>query len=49
MPLDLVQFLADLFGRHEGVVQVALLEFVVAREEGFVVVEGLDCRVTSSC
>lgn len=43
MPPDLIQFLADLFGGHEGVVEVALLEFVVAREEGFVVVPIFDC------
>ena len=42
MPLNLVQFLPDLFGWHEWVVEMALLEFVVAGEEGSVVVEGFD-------
>ena len=43
MPLDLVEFLPDFFGGHEWVVEMALLEFVVAGEEGGVVVEGFDC------
>ena len=40
MSLDEIEFLADFFARHEGVVEVALFELVVAGEEGFVVVEG---------
>ena len=43
MALDLVEFLPDFFGGHEGVVEMALLEFIVAGEEGGVVVEGFDC------
>ena len=43
MALDLVEFLAHLLGRHERVVQVALLELVVPRQKGFVVVKGFDC------
>ncbi len=41
--LDLIQLLPHLLGRHERIVQVALLELVVAREEGFVVVPRFDC------
>ncbi len=44
MPLDQIQFLADLLPRHERVVEMALLELVVSREEGFVVVEVFYCR-----
>ncbi len=40
--LDLVEFLADLVRGHEGVVEMALLVFVVFGEEGLVVGEGFD-------
>ena len=43
VPLDLIEFLPDFFGGHEGVVEMALLELVVPGEEGGVVVEGFDC------
>ena len=43
MPLDLVQFLSDLLGWHERIVQMSLLELVVAREEGAVVIKRFDC------
>ncbi len=42
--LDLVQFLANFFSRHEGIVKMTLLELVVLRQEGFVIVEGFDYR-----
>lgn len=43
MTLYQIQFLTYFFARHEWVVQVALFEFVVAGQEGFVVVEGFYC------
>ena len=39
MSLDEIEFLTDFFGRHEGIVEVALFELVVSGKEGFVVVE----------
>ena len=42
MALDLVQFLPDLLRRHERIVEMALLEFVMFRDEGLVVGEGFD-------
>ena len=45
MALDGVEFLPHFFGRHEGVVQVALLD-VVFGQEVLVVGEGFDCGGT---
>lgn len=42
--LDLVELLPYLLRRHERIVEMALLEFVMPGEESFVVVEGFDCR-----
>lgn len=47
MSLDQVKFLPHFFGRHEWVVEMALLEFVVPGEEGGVVVKGFDCMYVS--
>lgn len=43
--LDLIELLPHFFRRHEGVVEMALLEFLVAREEGFIIVERFDCTI----
>ena len=49
MPLDLIQFLADLLRGHERIVEMALLEFVVAGEESGIVIEGFDCKEDGQC
>ena len=42
MALDLVEFLPDLLRGHERIVEMALFELVVLRDEGLVIRKGFD-------